>query len=63
MVLLTIVLLNVRRLNAGFKLSLVFIYLKKYNPPICILQEIHLVGSKVLSLKKKIWVGHYYHAT
>lgn len=53
---------NIRCLNDKVKRSLVMTYLKKHNPHVCILQETHLVGSKVLSLKKP-WVGHYYHAT
>lgn len=53
---------NVRGLNDKIKRSLVMAYLKKYTTHICILQETHLVGRKVLSLKKP-WVGHYYHST
>lgn len=52
---------NIQGLHDKVKHSLVFTYLKKHNPHICILQENHLVGSKVLGLKKP-WVGHY-HAT
>lgn len=53
---------NVRGLNDKVKRSLVLTYLKKYNPHVCILQETHLAGSKVLGLKKP-WACHYYHAT
>lgn len=53
---------NVRGLNHKIKRSLVFDYLKKYTPHICILQETHLVGGRVMGLKR-LWVGHHYHAT
>lgn len=43
-------------------MSLVFNYIKKYHPHICILQETHLIGSRTLALKKP-WVGSYYHST
>lgn len=39
---------NIRGLNSAIKRSLVFKYLKNYNPQICILQETHLVGARVL---------------
>lgn len=44
------------------KRSLVMSFLKQHNPHICILQETHLVGSKIMYLKKP-WVRYYYHAT
>lgn len=53
---------NVQGLNSRIKRSLVFTYIKKYNPHICILQETHLTGSRTLALKKP-WVGSYYHST
>lgn len=53
---------NVWGLNDKVKRSLVFEFIKKYNPHICILQETHLVGSKIRSLKCP-WVGRHFHAT
>uniref|UniRef100_A0A803JF65 Endonuclease/exonuclease/phosphatase domain-containing protein n=1 Tax=Xenopus tropicalis TaxID=8364 RepID=A0A803JF65_XENTR len=53
---------NIRGLNSKFKRSLLFSYLKKYTPSMVLLQETHLMGQKVLSLKKP-WVGWAYHAT
>lgn len=53
---------NVRGLADKIKRSLVFDYIKKYNPHICILQETHLVGSKIMSLRRP-WVGRHFHAT
>lgn len=53
---------NTRGLNSTVKRSLVFQFIKKHNPHICVLQETHLIGSKTLSLKKP-WVGHHYHST
>lgn len=41
---------KVRGLNDRLIRSLVMAYLKKYIPHVCILQETHLVGSKILSL-------------
>lgn len=58
----TIISWNVRGLNSRVKRSLVFNFLKLHRPDICILQETHLTGGRVLSLKKP-WVGHYYNAT
>lgn len=55
-------LMNTQGLNSSVKRSLVFQFIKRHNPHICVLQEMHLVGSKTLSLKKT-WVGHYYHST
>lgn len=48
---LTIISWNVRVLNSRIKLSLVFNHLKTYRPVICIFQETHHTGSKVLGLK------------
>lgn len=62
MALLKVLSLNVRGLNNKIKRSLVFEYLKKYNPHICILQETQLVGGRILSLKRP-WVGCHFHAT
>lgn len=53
---------NVRGLNSKIKRSLIFTYIKKYNPHICILHETHLTGSRTLALKKP-WVGSHYHST
>lgn len=58
----TIVSWNTRGLNSSVKRSLVFQFLKTYHPQICILQETHLTGSKLLSLRRP-WVGHQYHST
>lgn len=52
---------NVRGLNSAVKRSLVLAYLRRLRPQVCILQETHLVGSRILSLKKA-WVGAHYHA-
>lgn len=49
-------------MNSPIKRTLVFKFLKNYNPDICIFQEMHLVGGRVLGLRKP-WVGHYYHST
>lgn len=59
---LTVLSWNVRGLNSKIKRSLVFNFLKKYNPHICLLQETHLVGGRTLALRKP-WVGAYYHST
>lgn len=40
----------------------IFTYMKIYLPHICILQETHLTGGRILALKKP-WVGSYYHST
>lgn len=52
---------NVRGLNSAIKRSLVLNYLKKLRPQVCILVETHLMGSRILSLKRA-WVGAHYHA-
>lgn len=49
---------NTRGLNSLVKRSLVFQFIKAHSPHICILQEIHLVGSKTLALKKPcFWIS------
>uniref|UniRef100_A0A803JPQ3 Reverse transcriptase domain-containing protein n=1 Tax=Xenopus tropicalis TaxID=8364 RepID=A0A803JPQ3_XENTR len=53
---------NIRGLNSKFKRSLMWSYLKRYPPSILLLQETHLVGQKVLALKKP-WVGWSFHAS
>lgn len=53
---------NVRGLNDRVKRSLVCQFLKRHAPDIVCLQETHLTGSKVLSLRKP-WVGWSYHST
>lgn len=52
---------NVQGLNSAIKRSLVLNYLKKLHPQVCILQEMRLVGSRVMSLKRA-WVSAHYHA-
>lgn len=42
---------NTRGLNSPTKRSLVFHFIKSYNPHICILQETHLMRGRILSLK------------
>lgn len=49
-------------LTKKIKRSLVFDYLKKYAPHICILQETHLVDGRRMGLKRP-WMGRHYHAT
>lgn len=53
---------NSRGLNSKFKRSLVFQFLQRQSPHICILQETHLTGGKLLSLRRS-WMGHSYHST
>lgn len=53
---------NVRGLNDRVKRSLVCQFLKRHVPDVVCLQETHLTGSKVLSLRKP-WVGWSYHST
>lgn len=53
---------NVRGLNTAVKRSLVFKFLQKHQPQICILQETHLQGTKTICLNKT-WVGLHYHST
>lgn len=62
MALLTLNSWNVQGMNSKVKRALVFKFLKQYSPDICIFQETHLIGGRVLSLRKP-WVGHCYHAT
>lgn len=52
---------NVRGLNSAVKRFLVLDYLRKLRPHVCILQETHLVGFRILSLKRA-WVCAHYHA-
>ena len=52
---------NVRGLNSAIKRSLVLNNLKRLRPQVCVLQETHLVVSRVLSLRRA-WVGAHYHA-
>lgn len=49
-------------LNAAVKRSLVFKFLQKHKPHVCILQETHLQGSKINGLRKP-WVSEHFHAT
>lgn len=42
---------NVRGLNSAIKRSLVLKYIQQHNPKICILQETHLVGTRILGLR------------
>lgn len=53
---------NVRGLNSKFKRATVFQYLKQVKPHIVLLQETHLEGSKILSLRKP-WIQRAIHAT
>lgn len=53
---------NVRGLNSKFKRALLFQYLKSHNPHILILQETHLLGSKLMALKRQ-WVQNAFHAS
>lgn len=48
----TVLLWNVRGLNYKFKRALLFQYLKSKSPQLFLLQETHLMGSKILTLKK-----------
>uniref|UniRef100_A0A803JHH5 Reverse transcriptase domain-containing protein n=1 Tax=Xenopus tropicalis TaxID=8364 RepID=A0A803JHH5_XENTR len=52
---------NTRGLNSKFKRAQLFDYIKHWKPDLLLLQETHLVGQKLLSLKKR-WVAHTYHA-
>lgn len=52
---------NVRGLNSKFKRALIFDYLNRHKPDLLFLQETHLVGQKLLALKKH-WVRHAYHS-
>lgn len=53
---------NVRGLNSKFKRALLMRYLKTHSPHFILLQETHLTGSKVLTLKKP-WIQRAIHAT
>lgn len=48
----TILSWNVRALNSKFKRALLFQYLKSSSSQLILLQETHLIGSKILTLKK-----------
>lgn len=52
---------NIRGLNSKFKHAQLFNYNKTYSPSLLLLQEKHLMGQKILALKKA-WVAHHYHA-
>lgn len=43
---------NVRGKNSAFKRLIVFIFLRRFSPHICILQETHFLGSRVLGLRR-----------
>lgn len=53
---------NVRGLGSKFKRALLFQYLKSQSPQLILLQETHLMGSKILTLKKP-WIQRAVHAT
>lgn len=53
---------NVRGLNSKFKRAVLFMYLKLHSPHIVILQETHLMGSKLIALKKP-WIQRAFHAS
>lgn len=53
---------NVRGLGSKFKRALLFQYLKSHAPQIIILQETHLMSSKILMLKNP-WIQRAIHAT
>lgn len=53
---------DIKGLNDKVKRSLLFKYLKSRKPHILFLQETHLMGSKILALKKS-WVKQGFHAT
>lgn len=59
---LQIVLWNVRGLNNKFKRAKVFQNLRQVKPHIVLLQETHLEGSKMLSLRKP-WIQRAFHST
>lgn len=50
------------RLNSKYKKSLLFQYLKMHNPHVVLLQETHLMGSRVMALKKP-WVQKEFNVT
>lgn len=52
----------VRGLNSELKRALLFLYLKLHNPQIVLLQETHLMGSKLVSLKKP-WIQRAHHSS
>lgn len=53
---------NTQGLNSAIKRSLVFQYLQKAAPHICILLETHLTGSRVRAFVKVLdWVSLPFH--
>ncbi|XP_071982368.1 receptor expression-enhancing protein 1 isoform X1 [Engystomops pustulosus] len=53
---------NVRGLNSKFKRALMLDVIKRQAPHIVCIQETHLTGQKVLSLKRA-WVARGYHSS
>lgn len=53
---------NVRGLNSAIKRSLVHKYIQQHNLKICILQETHLIGARIMGLKRA-WVSDHYHTS
>lgn len=53
---------NVRGLNHKLKRASVFQYLKHTRPHVVLLQETHLDGSRILSLRKP-WIQRAFHST
>lgn len=53
---------NVRGMNNKFKRASVFQYLKQSKPHIILLQETHLDGNRVMSLRKP-WIQRALHST
>lgn len=53
---------NIRGLNDKIKRSLLFKFLHSHKPLILFLQENHLLGSKILALKRA-WVKQCFYAT
>uniref|UniRef100_A0A803K986 exodeoxyribonuclease III n=1 Tax=Xenopus tropicalis TaxID=8364 RepID=A0A803K986_XENTR len=52
---------NVRGLGNAIKRRLVLDFIRRTNPQIIMLQETHLIGSKILALKRP-WIGATYHS-
>lgn len=53
---------NIRGLNNKVKRALMFKYLNNHRPHILFLQETHLLGNKILALRRP-WVRQAFHAT
>lgn len=53
---------NVRGLNSKFKRALVLKFLQAQHPHIMFLQETHLLGNKILAMKRP-WIHKAIHAT